>query len=166
MQANGATGEKEFTGRHMLGWLIAFFGVVFAVNMVLAFIANWSWTGLVVENGYIASQQYNSFIAAEKRQEKLGWDARFSHDAIGLIFKVKDGAGSPVTGLDVVVTMGRPTHEGEDRVVRLPETGYGVYSLDMALPAGLWEAKLVAKGNDGSEWRRDYRYVNSKSAMT
>jgi len=163
MHANEATGEKEFTGRHMLVLLIAFFGVVFAVNIALAYFAESSWTGLVAENGYIASQEYNSFIAAEKRQEKLGWDARFSHDAIGLIFKVKDRSGSPVTGLDVVVTMGRPTHEGEDRVVRLAETGYGVYSLDMALPAGLWEASLVAKGRDGSEWRRNYRYVNSKA---
>ncbi len=163
MQASETTAKKPLTGRHMLAILIAFFGVVLVVNMGLAFIANWSWTGLVVENSYVASQEYNGFIANERRQEKLGWDTRFGHDAIGLVFKVKDRAGAPVRGLKVVVTMGRPTHEGEDRVLILPETSPGVYNLDKTLPAGLWEAKLIATGKDGSEWRRDYRYVNSRA---
>jgi len=163
MKANGATGEKVFTGWHMLMWLIGFFAVVFAVNGALAYFANSSWTGLVAENGYITSQEYNSFIAAEKRQEKLGWDAHFAHDAVGLIFKVADRHGAPVTDLKVMVNLMRPTHEGEDRTLTLSETRPGYYSVDKRLPAGLWEARLVATGKDGSEWRRNYRYVNSRA---
>ena len=147
----------------MLVSLLGFFGVVLVVNLTMAYFAETTWTGLVVENSYVASQEYNGFIAAERRQEKLGWDAKFSHDAVGLVFKVADGDGAPVTGLKVIVTMGRPTHEGEDRVVALSETRPGFYAADLALPAGLWAAKLIATGNNGIEWRRDYSYVTSKA---
>ncbi len=163
MQASETTAKGVFTGRRMLATLLGFFGVVVIVNLTMAYFAETTWTGLVVENSYVASQEYNGFIAAERRQEKLGWDARFSHDALGLIFKVAARDGSPVTGLKVIVTMGRPTHEGEDRVVALSETRPGFYAADLALPAGLWEAKLIATGNNGIEWRRDYSYITSKA---
>jgi nitrogen fixation protein FixH len=163
MQAVETAPGKAFTGRRMLALLVGFFGVVVVVNLLLAFYANWTWTGLVVENSYVASQEYNGFIAAERRQEALGWTARFSHDAAGVVFAMTTREGAPVAGLKVVVTMGRPTHEGEDRVLALSETAPGVYGADIALPTGLWEAKLVATAGDGGEWRRDYRYVNSKA---
>ena len=49
----------EFTGRHMLAIMLAFFGVIIAVNLVMATLASKSWTGLVVKNTYVASQQFN-----------------------------------------------------------------------------------------------------------
>ncbi len=50
--------SKEFTGRHM--WLLAvsFFGVIISVNIVMAVSAARTWTGLVVENSYVASQEF------------------------------------------------------------------------------------------------------------
>jgi len=163
MQAIEQTEKGAFTGRRMLLALIGFFGVVVVVNLTMAYFAETTWTGLVVENSYVASQEYNGFIAAERRQEKLGWDAKFSHDAVGLVFRVAGRDGSPVTGLRVVVTMGRPTHEGEDRVLALSETRPGYYAADLALPVGLWEAKLIATGDGGIEWRRDYSYITTKA---
>ena len=41
--------QGEFTGAHMLAVMVAFFGTVIAVNLVLAVLARSSWTGLVVE---------------------------------------------------------------------------------------------------------------------
>ncbi|TGV41583.1 cytochrome oxidase, partial [bacterium M00.F.Ca.ET.168.01.1.1] len=38
---------REFTGRHMLVIILAFFGVVIAVNLTMATLASTSWTGLV-----------------------------------------------------------------------------------------------------------------------
>lgn len=54
---------KEFTGRHMLAIMLAFFGVIIAVNGVMATFATRSWSGLVVENTYVASQQFNERAA-------------------------------------------------------------------------------------------------------
>ena len=58
--------SREFTGRHMLVIMVAFFSVIIAVNLTMAFFARSSWTGAVVENTYVASQQFNR-KAAEGR---------------------------------------------------------------------------------------------------
>jgi len=42
---------QEINGGHVLVILVAFFGVIIAVNLTLAALAVRSWTGLVVENG-------------------------------------------------------------------------------------------------------------------
>ncbi|ESY87148.1 FixH family protein, partial [Mesorhizobium sp. LNHC229A00] len=64
---------REFTGRHMLAIIPAFFGVVIAVNLTMATLANTSWTGLVVENTYVASQQFNRKAEEGRAQAALGW---------------------------------------------------------------------------------------------
>ena len=46
----------EFTGYHMLGVLVLYFGTIITVNLVMARFAITTWTGLVVENTYVASQ--------------------------------------------------------------------------------------------------------------
>ena len=50
--------QKTFTGRHMLLLVSAFFAAVIAANGTMAYFAARSWTGLVVENSYVASQEY------------------------------------------------------------------------------------------------------------
>jgi nitrogen fixation protein FixH len=163
MQAPDAAESKGLTGRHMLALLCAFFGVVLVVNLTLVFFANSSWSGLVVKNSYVASQQYNGVIAAARRQTELGWQDRFSHDAAGLSLILAGRDGAPLRGLSVTVTLSRPTHEGEDRVIALSEASPGIYGAEAALAAGLWEARVVATAGDGTQWRGDYRYVTSKA---
>ena len=53
---------RQFTGRHMLAILIAFFGTVIAVNMVMAVLATRTFGGLVVENSYVATRQFNGWL--------------------------------------------------------------------------------------------------------
>ncbi len=40
--------------------MVAFFGVIIAVNVTMATIAIASWTGLVVQNSYVASQEFET----------------------------------------------------------------------------------------------------------
>lgn len=63
----------RFTGWHMAAILIAFFAVVVTVNLTMATLATRTFGGKVVENSYVASQQYNRWLTAARRQEKLGW---------------------------------------------------------------------------------------------
>jgi nitrogen fixation protein FixH len=51
---------RPFTGRHMALILVAFFAVVVGVNVTMAVLAHKSWTGLVVQNSYVASQHFNA----------------------------------------------------------------------------------------------------------
>ncbi len=60
---------KPFTGRHMLFAMLAFFGVIIAVNLTMAVFATKSWTGLVVKNSYVASQAFNRELEQAKVQE-------------------------------------------------------------------------------------------------
>ncbi|HET9398451.1 MAG TPA: FixH family protein [Sphingomicrobium sp.] len=63
----------SFSGRHMTAILVAFFGVVIAVNFTMALFATRTFGGVVVENSYVASQKYNGWLDAARRQEQLGW---------------------------------------------------------------------------------------------
>ena len=54
--------QGEFTGRHMAIIMVAFFGVIIAVNLTMATLASRSWTGLVVKNSYVESQKFNSVL--------------------------------------------------------------------------------------------------------
>ena len=69
---------REFTGKHMLAVILAFFGVILAVNLTLATLANTSWTGLVVENTYVASQQFNKKAEEGRAQAALGWTSKLT----------------------------------------------------------------------------------------
>jgi len=64
---------RRFSGRHMTAILIAFFGVVIAVNLTMATFATRTFGGVVVENSYVASQKYNDWLAAAEQQQKLAW---------------------------------------------------------------------------------------------
>jgi hypothetical protein len=65
----------------MAGIMILFFGVIVTVNMTMAVFATRTFGGKVVENSYVASQQFNEWLAAARAQEKLGWKHELSLEA-------------------------------------------------------------------------------------
>ena len=61
--------NSPLTGKRMTGIFVLFFGVVIAVNVVMACYASSTFGGIVVENSYVASQDFNRWLdeaAAEK----------------------------------------------------------------------------------------------------
>ncbi|MBU1306263.1 MAG: FixH family protein, partial [Alphaproteobacteria bacterium] len=71
---------KPFTGRHMLLISIAFFAVVLAANLTMAISSARTWTGLVVANSYVASQQFQTVHNDIARQVAAGWALNLSYD--------------------------------------------------------------------------------------
>jgi nitrogen fixation protein FixH len=53
---------RTFTGWHMALILIGFFAVVVGVNLLMARFASSTFGGVVVENSYVASQQFNGWL--------------------------------------------------------------------------------------------------------
>ena len=92
---------KELTGRHVLVITLAAFGVIIAVNLVMAFLAVGSFPGLEVKNSYVASQQFDRDRLA---QENLGWTARASYDGAQLAIEIVDGQGADT---DTIVASAR-----------------------------------------------------------
>ncbi len=150
--------EGEFTGRHMLIIMIAFFGVIIGVNLLMATVANRSWTGLVVKNSYVASQNFNRKLEAARRVAALGWVVDFELDAGHAALRLADRSG-PITGMDVTLKLWRPTNENEDVTVTLGEAAAGEYRAEIALGSGVWSADLTATAEDGEALHRHRRIV-------
>ena len=91
-----ANGNREFTGWHMLAIMVAFFSVVIAVNLTMAFFARSSWTGFVVENTYVASQQFNEKAAEGRAQAALGWKPELAIAGGAVRYRLLDSIGNVV----------------------------------------------------------------------
>jgi nitrogen fixation protein FixH len=136
--------ERQFTGRHMLLVMLGFFGVVIAVNVLMALIASGTWTGLVVPNSYVASQEFQAKEDAALRQRELGWRPalRFADGLISLL--VSDGSGNPIDLGGVRLQVNRPVGGREDQVLDLGRTADGAYEAPLALARGVWEVTITA----------------------
>ena len=130
---------KTFTGRHMLATMIAFFGVIIAVNFTMAFLASSSWTGLIVKNGYVASMDFNDKLAAAREQKSRGWQARPAYLDGVLSLHLVDQTGSPVVLENLQATYGRPVSSAQDRIAALNYAGNGLYRVEQRLESGLWQ---------------------------
>lgn len=148
--------RKPFTGRHAAMILIAFFGTVISVNMVMASFALSTFGGTVVDNSYVASQHYNEWLARADAQDRLGWDRNVAVDEgrhVRLTIR-KDGA--PVAGLRVVATLRHPLGRAPARAMRFIAVDDGALRSVEALPAGRWQLDLsVRHGADEARYRVD-----------
>lgn len=135
--------KRKINGWHATAALVAFFGVVVAVNLVMAVFATSTFGGVVVENSYVASQKYNDWLAAAERQTELGWKISPEVDEERRIIVALDIPGAQVRGYarhplgrEPDVPLSFVARDGEFRSVK-------------PLPAGRWNVHLLVKrGND------------------
>lgn len=146
--------KVRLTGRIVLASAVMFFGVIIAVNLVLANRAISTFPGIEVANGYIASQNFDKRRIA---QENLGWTLVHQYERGQLHLAFADRAGAPVEVDELVVLVGRATAAADDVT---PEFTFaeGVYHTELALADGLWMLKVTAKAKDGTlfEQRREF----------
>lgn len=135
---------REFTGWHMLASMLAFFGVIIGVNVYLAVSASRTWTGLVVENSYVASQEFNEKERLAREQAALGWRGVLSYVPGRLQFDIRGKDGKPIRLGEVSVALSRPLGDREDRTVALQRGSDGVYFAEITLPHGAWNAISLA----------------------
>jgi nitrogen fixation protein FixH len=130
---------KRFTGRHAAMALIAFFGVVIAVNITMAMFATRTFGGVVVENSYVASQQYNRWLAAAERQRNLGWNISTSIDDARRVTVGLDLQGAEIRGF------ARHPLGGERDVPLSFVVTEGGFRSAVPLPAGRWNIHLLVR---------------------
>ena len=134
-------------GIHVLAAIVAFFGVVFAVNGVFLYQALSTHTGVVSKQPYRKGLGYNERIAADQRQARLGWAPaiRFERTTGRLVVAIGDGNGSPVAGLAIAGLLGRPATAQYDAKLALRETQAGRYEAAVGdLGNGIWLVQLEA----------------------
>lgn len=141
---------RPFTGRHMAMIMVAFFGVVIAVNVYMARLASSTFTGVVVENSYVASQHFNRWLDEARAEDRLGWHARAVRDPDGHVLVTLAGApaGAQVRG-DAWHPLGRaPDHD-----LRFAPVAAGFRSAE-PLPAGRWRIRIEVQAA-GKRWRTE-----------
>jgi nitrogen fixation protein FixH len=144
---------QPFTGRHMLMIMLAFFAIVFAANMSLVYFANHSWTGLVVKNSYVASQEFNETTTRmEQAAADVHADLKYQNGQMSVT--LTDNDGNAVNGTNVNVTLGRPSHEGEDQTITLQAQGNGVHTANHGLSRGQWSGTVAADVPGHQAWAR------------
>jgi nitrogen fixation protein FixH len=137
-----------FKGWHMAVITGSFFAVIIAVNITLAIFAKSSWTGLVVENSYVASQSFNHDATIAKQQHAAGWTLDLEVTRDNARVAVHSRANLPLRGLSVRMKLQRPTTDTEDRVLDLAEAPANFYSTIASIQPGVWIADITAEGND------------------
>lgn len=142
--------RKTFTGRHMLAIFVVFFGIVMAVNFWVARIALHSFSGVVVENSYVASQQFNGWLKDAKTERALGWGAAVRRDTAGRL--VVETTGMP-EGAKLTALLRRPLGVPEDRTEALREVAPHRYHSKEVDP-GRWLVRIEADAN-GQHWAQE-----------
>lgn len=131
-----------FTGWHMLGVMALFFGTVIGINLVMAWNAISSWSGLVVPNSYVASQQFNAKVKAAEAFAASGFTGELDVSDGRVRYQLRDADGQPVTGGRVTATFKRPVDERGDFRLPLAADSAGNYSAVQSMPPGQWIADI------------------------
>jgi nitrogen fixation protein FixH len=149
---------REFTGRHMATTMVLFFATVLAANLTMVFAARHSWTGLVVKNSYVASQEFNEVTAELEKAAARGIHPTLSYDSGTIRASLVDKAGLTVSASDVTLKLGRPSFEAEDRELAMTMTTVGEFTAKTQLAAGIWTGEISAEVGRKA-WRRPVRIV-------
>ena len=142
---------KPLTGRKVFIMLVAFFGVVIGVNLIMMRFAIRTLPGTEVDSAYSASLAYEKEIAAARDQNARNWrvDAHVERGGQGgatLQVEARDTDGRPMSGLRFQGRLERPADKRADQPVALAETGIGIYrGTASPIAAGQWD--LVLQGD-------------------
>jgi nitrogen fixation protein FixH len=133
-----------FTGWHMLAIMLAFFGTIITVNFTMAYFATSTWSGLVVKNTYVASQEFNGKTAAIKEMLATGIAGDLSVDTRGMRYRLTLPNDVPVVADSVLAHFKRPVGEHQDFELVLTPAGDGLYLAETAVLPGSWIVEIKA----------------------
>lgn len=148
--------SAPFTGRKMLLAMLAFFGVIILANGIMMTFAISTHTGAVVQNSYVASQDFNHRIAEARTRDALGWRSAASVEPGLLALRFSDSAGRPLDDLAIDGVIGRPVTDADDRALAFLPAASGVYQAPVTLAPGEWRLTATAVAPDGARYARDY----------
>lgn len=152
------TRTRRFTGYHMTAIMLAFFGVVVSVNMVMATLATRTFGGTVVDNSYVASQRFNRWLADARTQDRLGWRTRLGLDGSRRVTLRLSDRDTPLAGADVEAVARHPLGRAPDVALRFRADSAGSYVSQRPLPVGRWLVHLHVR-HEG----RDLRLIENLS---
>lgn len=149
----------------MLYVMLAFFGTVITVNVMMAVLARTSWTGLVVENTYVASQEFNRKAQEGREQTALGWTGTLTIADGAVRYGLSDASGMALAPRSVTATFRHPAYEQEDRVIPLARTEDGTFESKETVRDGVWIVEIDADVGRQKPYRQIRRVIIAKGAI-
>jgi len=148
-----------FTGWHMLGIMVLFFGTIITVNLIMAWNASHSWSGLVVKNTYVASQEFNGKVAEAKALAASGIEGSLTVEGGRVAYRVVDAEGVPVIADEVSAVFKRPVDEREDFTLALRPAGQGLFTAERDIMPGQWVIDISTKKDGRKVFHQTLRTV-------
>lgn len=153
-------GKFRLKGWHVLAGMIAFFGVIIAVNTVFITLALGSFPGEETRRSYVQGLAYNDVLAEREAQAALGWSAAANLTETQVLIAVTDAQGDPVSNLALTGALQHPADMENDQVLAFEELRPGVYAAGVqGLAQGQWRLTAEAEGDipfalERELWRR------------
>ncbi|WP_404712555.1 FixH family protein [Sphingomonas sp. MMS24-J13] len=136
---------RTFTGWHMLGIMLAMFGTIIAVNLIMATYAIRTFGGTVVDNSYVASQDFNHWLAEARAQKALGWTIAVTEDGTHRpVVAIRARAGS-LEGATVHAVAIHPLGRAPMRDIVFTPMGGDRHIATWPLPAGRWLLRITVR---------------------
>jgi nitrogen fixation protein FixH len=145
---SSSSSSGKFTGKHMAAIFVAGFGVVIAVNLVMASYAVGSFHGTVVDNSYVASQNYNGWLTKAETSRALGWQVMAHRRADGRV--VLETLGPPDSA-SITAEAERPLGGRDAARLTFAPQGQGRWVSDAPLAAGRWRLRMAIRAG-AQEW--------------
>ena len=147
--------HRRFTGWHMFAILIAMFGTIIAVNLVMAHFAISTFGGTVVDSSYVATRNFDCWLAEARRQKMLGWRVTATIDPHRRVLVAAVAPNGPIDGV-VSAVASHPLGRAPDHAIKFMRTGAGQYVATRPLPAGRWTLKItVTSGRTVARFTKD-----------
>lgn len=141
-------------GGHVLAAMLAFFGVVIAINVGFVVVALRSFPGEDERRSYLQGLHYNDTLAERRVQQSAGWRAgaelRPSAGGAELLVVMRARDGVPLNGLSVSGALERRTSAQLDRALAFTPRGAGLYAARLdGLQPGEWRLRARANNSAG-----------------
>ncbi len=141
-----ASPSGTLTGRKVLLIATVAFAIILTPNIILLVKAVSTFSGLVVPNSYVASQEFDR---RRMSQEALGWNLAIAEDEGVFSLAITDADGAVVRPATLSVVIGRLTTWRSDLPLELFPTSAG-YAAAADLAPGNWMVEINATADDGT----------------
>lgn len=139
---------NTLTGKHVAAIFAGGFATVIAVNLTMATMAVGSFHGTVVDNSYVASQNYNGWLKQAAASRALGWTAVPLRRADGRVALATKGVPS---GAILTATAERPLGQRQETELAFTSSGDGIWVSDQPLAPGRWHLRIAIRA-EGKAW--------------
>jgi nitrogen fixation protein FixH len=141
--------------------LLAFFGTIIVMNVVMIRLAVSSFSGVETESSYKAGLAFKNDVAAAHAQDALHWSVEANlqrgADATRLVVTTKDAEARALSGLALEARLAHPTDKRLDVELDFVETTSGQFMNLTPLPQGRWDLVIELHRESATVFRSKSR---------